>query len=132
MFHAVFSQEPADQVIGEWISEDQNTRLEIYKSGSVYNGRFIAGQNLLDDDGKEFRKDVQNPDEKLRGRPLNEVEVFSGFLYEDGLWDNGKMYDSKTGRTYSCFMKLRDQTLEIRSYVGIPLFGKSTYWKKNP
>ncbi|CAG5069156.1 hypothetical protein DYBT9623_01892 [Dyadobacter sp. CECT 9623] len=120
----------ADKVIGEWLSEEKDRRIEIYKSGSEYFGRLIWSTELFESDGKTSRKDIRNNDEKLRDRNLQNVNVLSNFIYDSGMWDNGKMYDPQSGKTYNCLMKLRSELLEIRSYIGFPLLGKSTYWKR--
>ncbi|MCE7060416.1 DUF2147 domain-containing protein [Dyadobacter sp. CY343] len=120
----------ADKVIGEWLSEEKDRRIEIYKSGSEYFGRLIWSTELFESDGKTSRKDIRNNDEKLRDRNLQNINVLSNFIYDSGMWDNGKMYDPQSGKTYNCLMKLRSELLEIRSYIGFPLLGKSTYWKR--
>ncbi|TAE11936.1 MAG: DUF2147 domain-containing protein, partial [Bacteroidetes bacterium] len=48
-----------------------------------------------------------------------------------GLWEEGKIYDPKGGEDYSCTIKmLDDNTVEVRGYVGISLFGRTDTWKR--
>ncbi|MEJ7658945.1 MAG: DUF2147 domain-containing protein [Hymenobacter sp.] len=51
---------------------------------------------------------LENPDPKLRSPPAVWAMVFmNGFSYDDdNKWDNGKIYDPVTGKTYSCYMKM--------------------------
>jgi uncharacterized protein (DUF2147 family) len=58
------------------------------------------------------------------------MEILSGFTYEDGRWTGGEIYDPKSGKTYSCNMKLKANKLEIRGYVGLSLFGRTTTWTR--
>ncbi|WP_225865853.1 DUF2147 domain-containing protein [Dyadobacter aurulentus] len=120
----------ADRILGEWLSEEKDRRIEIYKTGSEYFGRLLWSSELFETDGKTSRKDVQNKDESLRDRNLLHVNLLLNFVYDAGTWDDGKMYDPQSGKTYSCIIRLRDELLEIRSYIGFPLLGKSTYWKR--
>lgn len=122
----------ADRIIGEWINEDKDTRIEIYKNGDEYFGKLVWAEDLFEADGKTSRKDLRNTDEKLRSRNLHNVNLLHNFIFDEDLWDDGKMYDPKSGKTYSCLIRLRKEQMEVRSYVGIPLLGRSTYWDRVP
>lgn len=122
----------ADRIIGEWINEDKDTRIEIYKNGDEYFGKLVWAEDLFEADGKTSRKDLRNTDEKLRARSLHNVNLLHNFVFDEDLWDDGKMYDPKSGKTYSCLIRLRKEQMEVRSYVGIPLLGRSTYWDRVP
>jgi uncharacterized protein (DUF2147 family) len=127
---AVCQSGQGDQIVGEWLNEEKDAKIEIYKEGSAYFGKVIWGTEFLESDGQTSRKDAKNPDEKLRARNLIDTPLLNDFAYVDGIWDNGTYYDFKSGKTYSCTIKIKNNKLEIRSYVGVPLFGKSTYWEK--
>ena len=122
----------ADKIVGEWINEEKDTRIEIYKNGEEYFGRLLWSEYIFEADGKTSRKDIRNSDEKLRGRNLLHMNLLNNFVFSEDLWDDGKMYDPKSGKTYNCLIKLRKEKLEVRSYVGIPLLGRSTYWDRVP
>jgi uncharacterized protein (DUF2147 family) len=42
----------------------------------------------------------------------------------------GSIYDTDNGKTYSCKMTLDNDTLKVRGFVGISLFGRTTVWKR--
>lgn len=46
------------------------------------------------------------------------------------LWNNGNILDPKNGKTYHCSMQLSEsgQKLNVRGYIGLPLFGRSQTW----
>jgi uncharacterized protein (DUF2147 family) len=49
----------------------------------------------------------------------------------DGRYTDGWIYDPDSGSTYSAQMKIVDRnTLELRGYVLLPLFGASRIWKR--
>jgi len=67
----------------------------------------------------------------LRSRPILGLEILKDFVYEDGKWTDGKIYDPKSGKTYSCNMTLKSNgDLNIRGYIGISLIGRTDVWKK--
>jgi uncharacterized protein (DUF2147 family) len=120
----------ADKILGEWLNEERDKKIQIYSSENRYHGKVIWASNLIESDGQTSKKDVKNPDKKLRNRNLIDATILNNFAFVNGIWDNGTFYDSKSGKTFSCTIKLKGRKMEIRSYVGISLFGKSTYWER--
>ena len=76
--------------------------------------------------------DSQNPDAKLRSRPRLGLVFMQGFKYDDdNKWDDGKIYDPESGKTYSCYMKMESaNTMEVKGYIGFSLIGKSQSWTR--
>lgn len=128
--HVLLAQ---DKILGNWLSEEKDGRIEIYKTGDKYFGKLVWGKDLVEADGKTPRKDrtdTKNGDPKLRSRPLLGLVLLTNFTYDDGEWSGGKIYDPKSGKTYSCTMKLKGDKLEIRGYVGVSMFGRTTVWTR--
>ncbi|HWY34805.1 MAG TPA: hypothetical protein VNX68_09170, partial [Nitrosopumilaceae archaeon] len=49
---SVFAQEQTPgNIVGIWLSEDSNVKIEIYKAGPQYFGRQVWGQFLYEADG---------------------------------------------------------------------------------
>ncbi|HEX8546106.1 MAG TPA: DUF2147 domain-containing protein [Cytophagaceae bacterium] len=118
-----------DAILGKWYNAEKTSIIQIYKSGNSYNGKIVWLKEVTRN-GKP-RTDENNSDEKLRARLLMGMEMLSGFSFEDNQWENGKIYDPRKGETYSCTIKMLDPNkLEVRGYVGISMFGKSTIWTK--
>lgn len=125
----LFAQK-ADDIIGQWYSENNESLIEIYKTGNKYYGKIIWLKEPLRD-GKP-KVDDKNPDEKLRNRPLIGLVILKDFVF-DGKdeWSDGKIYDPKSGKTYSCYMELENKDkLKIRGYIGISLIGRTTHWTR--
>lgn len=118
-----------DRILGVWLNEDKDAKVEVYKSGDKYFGKLIWGKEMYEADGKTSRKDVKNKDGNLKSRNLRDLVMLSDFVFRDGVWDKGEIYDPVSGNTYSCTIKLKGNKLDIRGYLGISLFGRTTVWE---
>ncbi len=120
----------ADKILGHWLNEEKDGRIEIYKTGNKYFGKLVWGEKIFEADGKTSKKDANNAQADLRNRDLAGLVLLTNFIYDDGVWTDGKIYDPKSGKTYSCHIKFKGDKLEIRGYVGISLFGRTTIWTR--
>ncbi|MGF1636407.1 MAG: DUF2147 domain-containing protein [Cyclobacteriaceae bacterium] len=115
-----------DAIIGTWLTDEKNAKIEIYKEGNKYHGKIV----WLEDSPEELL-DTENPDPKLRNRPLFGLKLLEGFEYEGGEWKNGEIYDPQSGKTYACYIKLnKPDQLYVRGYIGVSLLGRTSYWDK--
>ncbi|TDQ75957.1 uncharacterized protein DUF2147 [Sphingobacterium yanglingense] len=113
-----------DPIVGTWLNPSGEGKVEIYES----NGKFFGKLYLVKDKSK---KDAQNPDEKLRSRALNGVVILNNFTKKGTSYEGGEIYDPKSGKTYSCKMKLKgNDALDIRGFIGISMFGRSETWTR--
>jgi uncharacterized protein (DUF2147 family) len=120
-----------DKVLGFWLSEKKDAKIEMFRSGNKYSGRLIWGAEMYEADGKTPLKDTKNPDVALRTRSRLNMVLISGLTYDDGAYADGKLYDARNGRTYSLKMKLKDDNnLEMRGFYGISLFGQTVQWTR--
>ena len=126
-FAAILAQN-ADVVRGVWLNNEKDVKMEIYKSGDKYFGKIIWVKEMYESDGRTSKKDSKNSNEELRNRSILNLVILSGFTYDDGEWTDGELYNPKSGKTYDGKMKLKGNNLEIRGYVGSPMFGKTTVW----
>lgn len=125
----VFAQS-ADAVVGKWLNSGGEAHIQIYKVGNKYNGKLAWIKNPNDKTGK-LKTDGHNPDANLRGRALSGLELLKGLSFDDGAWENGTIYDPKTGKTYSCKMTLTgNDQLNVRGYIGISLIGRTDVWTR--
>jgi uncharacterized protein (DUF2147 family) len=75
--------------------------------------------------------DIYNPDPEKRNRSLCGLEIGSGFVPRSPLEaGNGTLYDPKSGKTYHGQIKLDGTKLELRGYIGFPLFGETQTWTR--
>jgi uncharacterized protein (DUF2147 family) len=130
---ALAQTEPApDAVLGVWKNGEGTGLVQIYKKEDAkFYGRIVWLKIANDPQGKP-RTDINNPEEKLRTRPLKMMENMRDFTYSGkGVWEEGLIYDPKTGNDYKCKMTLTDaNTLEVRGFIGISLLGRTDVWKR--
>ncbi len=115
----------ADKILGVWNNQEKTGKIEVYKSGNKYFGKIIGGAP-----GASPRKDIKNPNPALQSRNLVGVIILNNFIFKKGLWSDGTIYDPDSGKTYSCNIKYKNGELEIRGFVGISLFGRTSIWTK--
>jgi uncharacterized protein (DUF2147 family) len=119
-----------DAIIGQWINATGEAHVDIFKKGDRYFGKIVWLKNPKDEKGK-VKTDINNPEQGLRSRPVLGLEILKNFKYKDGKWTDGKIYDPKTGKTYSCNITPKGQSqINIRGYIGISLIGRTEIWKR--
>ncbi len=122
----------SDQIIGVWMTAEQESKIEIYKKGNQYYGKIVWIEDELGPDGKK-RLDVNNPDEHKRNRPLVGLTIVKNLEWdaEEREWNEGEVYDPESGSTYSVFARLQTKDeLYLKGYIGFSLLGRSTVWKR--
>ncbi len=123
-----------DRINGYWMTEDDQSQVEIYTddSGTV-QGKIIWLDEPYEEDGSP-KLDGENPERALRSQPILGLQIIEGFTYDatDEEWTGGTIYDPESGRTYSAYMRLEDRnTLRLRGYVmGMRFLGRTTYWTR--
>lgn len=119
-----------DVIVGKWINSSAEAHLEIFKKADKYFGKLVWLKEPKDEKGS-FKRDVNNPDASLRSKQILGLEILKDFTYDDGKWKDGKIYDPKSGKTYSCIMTIKDNgQLNMRGYVGFSMIGRSEIWKR--
>ena len=119
-----------DAVIGKWINSTGEAHVDITKRGEKYFGKIVWLKEPKDEKGN-IKTDLKNPEASLRSKPILGLEILKNFIFEDGKWTDGKIYDPKSGKTYSCNMTMKGRDiLNMRGYVGISLIGRSETWKR--
>ena len=120
----------SDKVEGLWYNDAKTAKVQITKaSNGKFNGKIVWLKEPTEN-GKP-RTDVLNPNEKLRKRPILGLNILSGFDKDgDNQYVDGRIYDPKNGKTYSCKMTYKGKTLDIRGYIGISLLGRTTVWER--
>ena len=122
-----FAATNAEAILGTWLTEIKDAKVEIYKKGSTFHGRVVWISEPNDDNGKPVL-DKENPNANLKTRPILRMDILTGFVYDnDGEWD-GKIYDPKDGKSYTCKLWVEGSTLKVRGYLGW-LFDTKTWTK---
>lgn len=108
----------ADDILGVWWSPEQKTKVEITKEDNKYVGRIIA-----------IRPEAK--DKKIEGQSLLNYPILKNFEFKSDSWKEGTIFDPENGKTYKCVISLKNpNTLSVRGYVGMPLFGRTAKFEK--
>ncbi len=121
-----------DAILRIWETEEKDGRMQLLKDGDTYEAKMLYGKQLLEADGKTYKKDIHNPDPALRSRPLKDYTLISGLVYKEGKWVNGKIYNFNDGNSYDVNLELKDGLLYMRVFKGVPMFGKTLKWHPVP
>ncbi|MBC6990083.1 MULTISPECIES: DUF2147 domain-containing protein [Hymenobacter] len=118
--------------LGVWTNGEKKANFEIYQCGNKLCGKIVALTVPNDPKTGKPKTDSENPDPKLRSRPRLGLVFMKDFVYDsDNKWDDGKIYDPESGKTYSCYMKmLGANSMEVKGYIGFSLIGRSQSWTR--
>ncbi|MFM6948390.1 MAG: DUF2147 domain-containing protein [Aquirufa sp.] len=122
---STFANNNADVIVGEWLTENNEGKVTIYKQGDLYFGKISGGKT-------PGRKDAKNPDPSQRNKELIGTVILKNFKFTGGSWEKGTIYDPNSGKTYDCILKIKNnnKTLDIRGYIGLAMFGRTSTWTR--
>src|SRR5215204_1957148 len=128
--YTTLAQAKADDIVRIWLTAGKEpAKIQVYKSGQKYYGKILSLKNPLKN-GKP-KMDENNPDKSKRNQQIIGLVILADFEFDDDEWDAGKIYDPESGKTYSCFLTLKDRsTLKVRGYIGVSLLGRTEIWTK--
>ena len=119
---------------GKWISAEGNIIVQVIKTGATYSGKVVwfddAGNK---EDPMALRVDKNNPDHSLRQRKLLGMEVLTGLVYnsDDEEWQDGKIYDPISGKTWSASATIiSNGSLNVRGFWHFDFLGKTMMFKR--
>lgn len=130
---ALFAQN-AEKVVGVWLTQDGDSKVTITKDSK---GKFNGEITWLKDPMKNGKPKVddKNPDVKHQNRPIMGLRLLEGFVYDskNNEWNNGTIYDPKSGKTYKCYMWFdKDPNkLSVKGFIGFSLIGKEVVWTRS-
>lgn len=137
---SAFAQEKVyrqSDYVGTWKTYDDKTgkpngKIELYLYKGSIKAKVLEGANVYNPDGS-LAYDKKNPDPKKRNKTIKGMNFMYGFVWnpEKGSFEKGKVYDTRSGNTYSAKLVLVDRNkIKLTGYLGITLFGKSVYWTR--
>jgi uncharacterized protein (DUF2147 family) len=130
LFSISASAQKADAIVGKWLSATGEGQVQIYKKGDKFFGK-LSWMKFPNDASGKPKTDQHNPDKKLQSRPELGIELLKDFTFDgDDVYEDGTIYDPKSGKTYSCKMTLKGDVLKIRGYIGISLLGRTENWTR--
>jgi uncharacterized protein (DUF2147 family) len=132
-----FAAQP-DDIVGVWFNEERDAKIELARCGAKYCGAIVWLKEPLytagSDEGSPGtpKLDRNNPDPARRDAPIIGLQIVRDFSYAgENVWNEGEVYDPDNGKTYRGKMTLvARERLELRGYIGISLFGRTTAWTR--
>ena len=111
---------------GDWTSPSGSV-IRVYGCGQEVCAKVIAVEASA-----PGSTDENNPDKALRSRSLCELQIGQGFKHDDSTHaSGGTIYDPKSGKTYKGTMVADGDTLRLRGFIGISVFGRTEIWKRS-
>lgn len=127
-FGVASAQLPADRILGIYLTDEKDAKVEIFKKGNKYFGKtiWIKSKNNID---SRTLLDKNNPNKSLRTRHLLGLVFLTDLIYEDGVWVDGEIYAPKEGLYVNGEFKfLSNGDLELKaSYF---LISQTRVWKR--
>lgn len=124
----------ADDILGEWTTENEESIFYFYREGDRYFGRVEWQREPCypegDPEAGKPRRDRENPDKAKRNVSLQGYVILKNFRFEKDKWTGGTIYDPREGNTYKCTMRLKEGNLHVRGYIGVSLLGRTVTWKR--
>jgi uncharacterized protein (DUF2147 family) len=114
----VRAEPAADPVVGSYLAEEGDHRIELFLRGAALCGRITWTR-------EPGRKDRNHPDPKVRDRAVVGLEHLHGLVRERyGSWSGGTLYNPEDGRTYDAKLwRKGDGRLIIQGRPRVALLG---------
>ena len=119
--------------VGLWKTIDDDGKTEKSLVRIVDNGGVLTGtiEKLFDPARQDARCDKCSDDRK--DKPVVGLPIIRGIKQDaddKGLWGGGEILDPNNGKIYKARLKPIDggKKLEMRGYVGAPMFGRTQTW----
>ena len=112
------------EAVGRWFTLKNEGIVELFLEEDILKGRIV----WMNTD--KPLKDTHNKNKALRDRPLLGLLIIDGLKWNGERWDEGKVYDPDTGKSYDCLIWVADGKLHLRGHIGA--LGKTLKWDPAP
>ena len=118
-------------IFGNWNSYDEKTNkiesvIEVYEKDSKAFAKIIS----ISDSNRSAATCVECSGKRKNAAILG-MNILTGLTKDGNEWSGGKILDPKNGKEYKCYLQLLDNnTLKLRGYIGISMFGRTAIWKR--
>jgi uncharacterized protein (DUF2147 family) len=135
LFTIQLSAQDQTKILGTWLTQDGDSKVEIIKNSSgKFEGSIIWLKEPNEENGTP-KIDDENPDVKLQKRPIMGLKILDNLVFaaDDKEWTDGTVYDPKSGNTYDCYIWFEDNdftTLYVKGYIGVSIIGRKAIWTR--
>jgi uncharacterized protein (DUF2147 family) len=135
LFFTVFALQAfaAPTAVGHWKTFDEKTNqpegeVIIYEENGLFYGKI--GKSL--DPKKQEKKYCTQCKGEFADKPLAGLRFMWDFKRAGDKYNDGKILDPNTGEIYNATMELKNDgnTLVLRGFIGLPLFGQNRTWER--
>lgn len=123
-----FAQSPA----GLWKTVDDATGKEkaiirITEAGGVFTGKI---EKLLDPTKQDSKCDECTDSRK--GQPVVGLTIIRNIKKGESHWEGGDILDAANGKVYRARLTLSEDNkkLDVRGFMGTPMFGRTQTWSR--
>ncbi|GAB3391213.1 DUF2147 domain-containing protein [Azotobacter armeniacus] len=121
----------SDPLTGLWMIRDERTDepralVRIAERGDEYLGIIEKGLR-----GAEGESPYCNKcEDERRGKPLLGMTILRGLKKQGEVYGGGEILDPDSGKVYDCRLTLQKEgrQLQVRGFIGSPLFGETRTW----
>jgi uncharacterized protein (DUF2147 family) len=119
--------------VGVWKTIDDKTKAEkaqvrVIETGGVLSGKI---EKLLAPGANQEAKCDKCSDDR-KDKPVIGMEIIRGVKKDGDVWTGGTILDSAEGKVYKVKMTPIEggKKMEVRGYVGAPMFGRTQVWQR--
>ncbi len=126
------AQNSANDIVGKWLTEDDESVVEIYKgANNKYFGKMIWLKEPIDMDKKSPNYGKPFVDKKTN-QPLTGTVILRELKFNGKDTWKGDVYDPRKGKCFSCKIKLTNnkKTIKAKAFFGISLLGTTVVWQR--
>lgn len=118
--------------VGLWktIDDDGKTEKSLVRI-SEQGGTLVGSIDKLLDPKADVNGKCDKCADDRKDKPIVGLQIIRGVKADgDGVWAGGEILDPNNGKTYKTRLKPVDggKRLEVRGYIGAPLFGRTQTW----
>ena len=127
-----------NSAVGYWLTTDDKTNqnssiVQVWQNPTnhKYYGKIYK---IFAEDGHKASDTCAECPGKQKGQPMLGLQIIRDMVFRGGVYHDGYILDPRDGKEYHAKMSLTDhgEILKLRGYIGLPLFGKTTEWKRAP
>ena len=119
--------------VGLWKTIDDAGKTEQSTVRITNNGGVLTGKVEHITDPAKANELCSKCDDDRKDKPIVGMTIINDVkadVEEPGLWDGGLILDPANGKTYKVRLKPVEggKKLEVRGYIGSPMFGRTQTW----
>ena len=118
--------------VGLWKTIDDHSGkpkslIRITESNGELRGKI---EKLFREPGEDPNPKCDKCEDARKDQPIIGMTILTGMKPDRGEYDGGQILDPGNGKIYKSKMSLANdgKALDVRGYIGVPLFGRTQTW----